>query len=87
MFRIFKVVAISLFFSGAAFAHDDWGHRYRPHHHHHHRHGFNSYYRPYAPPMMRYHPEPIRYYMEPPVRAYGYLPPMPRHEHHHRGDW
>lgn len=85
MFRIIKIAAIGMLFSSVAFADaDDWGHR---HHHRHHSHGFNTYYRPYAPPV-GYYPAPIQYYAPPaPVIYYGYPFPMPRHEHHHRNRW
>lgn len=87
MFRIIAIVAISLFISGAAFAHDDdWGRRH--HHHHHHGHGFNSYYyRNYLPPVMGYYPAPMQYHLPPPVRYYPYAPQMPRHEYRHRDRW
>lgn len=89
MFRMIKIVAVSMLISNVAFADDDdWDYRrhHRHHHHHHHRHGFNSYYRVYEPPM-RYYPAPMQYYMPPPVDYYGYVQPMPRPEHHHRERW
>ena len=76
MFRLTKIIAISLLFSSAAFADDDdWG--YRPHHHHHHE------YYPnygggvvYAPaPVVQYVPAPVVEYV--PVQPYYAPPPAP----------
>ncbi len=91
MFRVLAVLAISIFFSSTAVAHDDW------HGRHHHRHfrddvgyGYNPYYRGYAvPPRMGYYPAPPQYYGLPPVRGFSYRQPipMPRFDRHARGGW
>lgn len=94
MFRVLIVVVVSLFFSGAALAHDDdWGyrHHHRHHHHRHHHHydNFGYGYGAYLPPAAGYYPAPRQYYGFPPVRSFSYQQqlPMPRYDRHDRGGW
>ena len=87
---IFKIVAIGLLTTSAAWADaDDWG--YRPHHHRQHYgygYGYNPYYGGgYAPPA-RYYPAPQPYFAPaPPANYYGYVEPVPMFRHHHRERW
>ncbi|WP_446808043.1 hypothetical protein ACH50O_12065 [Methylomonas sp. 2BW1-5-20] len=74
MFRMAKIILLSLSIVSVALADGDWGEHHH-HHHHRHHHGYPAYSveRVYVPErVVEYVPVERRYYAPPPPARYGY---------------
>jgi hypothetical protein len=89
MFRVMKIIIISMCFVGTASAdYDDWGWRHPHHHHAFYGYGNNPYYGGYAPAPQVYYPQPQVYIAPPAVNFYGVVPQVPVWGHRDRdGRW